>query len=136
MKRRTIVGELENATVYTYCSQGGPQMVEREIEMLKMLIEYDASYRTLLQFAGFFDEFLQDADKVKAGEWLLLSWSGITWVEVAWVERKLTPERPSDYKHLPIWERIGYSVDKPLGHVCWEKVGYYDPSTGNLVIGD
>ena len=82
------------------------------------------------------DEFMQDADKVKVGEWLLLSWSGVTWVEVAWVEDKLTPERSPTYKHLPIWERIGHSEDKPLGHVCWKQVGYYNPSTGNLVIGD
>ena len=68
------------------------------------------------------DEFIEDANKVKMGEWFLHSWSG-----------SITDKR------LPIWERIGngrYGEPKPRGHVCWKQVGYYDPSTGNLVIGD
>jgi len=52
--------QVDYSTVYSHCTDVAPQMVAREIELLKLLVEYDASYRSLLQFAGFFDEFLED----------------------------------------------------------------------------
>ena len=39
----------------TYCDEIGNQLIQREQKMLKLVVEYDAGYRTLLQFAGGFD---------------------------------------------------------------------------------
>ena len=64
-----------------------------------------------------FDEFMEDANKVEMGEWLMQSCSG-----------SIT------CKHIPIWERIGENQFDGLGQLCWKSVGYYDPDTGNLVI--
>lgn len=44
----------------SYCDQVGNQMIRREVELLKLLVEYDAGFRTLLQFAGNFDIFLRE----------------------------------------------------------------------------
>jgi hypothetical protein len=43
-----------------YCDKVSKQTLEREIALLKLVIEYDAGYRTLLQFAGNFDIFLKE----------------------------------------------------------------------------
>ena len=64
-----------------------------------------------------FDEFVDDADKVEMGEWLMQSWSGA-----------------HGCKHIPIWERIGRCTFNNLGQTCWKSVGYYDPEDGTLVI--
>ncbi|MBU2213247.1 hypothetical protein KKC44_03860 [Patescibacteria group bacterium] len=48
------------ADVTQYCQKVGDGLVQRENEILKMMVEYDAAYRSLLQFAGVFDEFLQE----------------------------------------------------------------------------
>jgi hypothetical protein len=45
----------------SYCDAIGQDMFTQEISLLKMAVEYDAAYRSLLQFAGGFDQFL--------GEW-------------------------------------------------------------------
>ncbi|PIR48979.1 hypothetical protein COU80_01030 [Candidatus Peregrinibacteria bacterium CG10_big_fil_rev_8_21_14_0_10_55_24] len=52
--------QVDNALAFTHCEDVGEQLIEREIALLKLLFEYDASYRSLLQFAGFFDTFLED----------------------------------------------------------------------------
>ena len=44
----------------TYCYNAAEEILEHEREMLKLLVEYDAAYRSVLQFAGIFDEFLQE----------------------------------------------------------------------------
>ena len=44
----------------SYCEKIQPNLVNREIALLKMATEYDAAYRTLLQFAGDFDSFLRE----------------------------------------------------------------------------
>ena len=44
----------------SYCTEIAAQMVRREEELLKLVVEYDAGYRTLLQFAGNFDIFLRE----------------------------------------------------------------------------
>ncbi len=63
------------------------------------------------------DEFVEDADKIEEGEWLMQSCSG-----------SITCKR------LPIWERIGLNEDDKLGKSCWKSVGYYNPETGSLVL--
>ncbi len=42
------------------CSEQVQRIVEREQKMLELLFAYDASYRTLMQFAGTFEGFLSD----------------------------------------------------------------------------
>ncbi|MBM3230828.1 hypothetical protein FJZ28_00705 [Candidatus Peregrinibacteria bacterium] len=44
----------------TYCTEIVRQMKQREISLLKLAVEYDAGYRSLLQFAGNFDLFLRE----------------------------------------------------------------------------
>jgi len=41
------------------CRAAGDSLILREAELLKAAVEYDAGYRSLLQFAGNFDRFLQ-----------------------------------------------------------------------------
>ncbi|MCF7844708.1 MAG: hypothetical protein K9M03_02675 [Kiritimatiellales bacterium] len=48
------------ANTLPYCQQVSGGLIQRENDLLKMLVEYDAAYRSLLQFAGVFDEFLQE----------------------------------------------------------------------------
>ena len=62
------------------------------------------------------DEFIEDANKVGEGEWLMQSWSGSV-----------------TCKHIPIWERK-VKDGSDLGPDTWKDVGYYDPETGNLVL--
>ena len=63
------------------------------------------------------DEFIDDANKVRMGEWLMQSWSGSV----------------TD-KHIPLWERIGRCAPGSFDRLSWKEIGYYDPDTGNLVI--
>ena len=58
---------LEISDAYQYCSDVSSAIVKRESEILKMLVEYDAAYRSLLQFAGLFDEFLLEFRWTLAG---------------------------------------------------------------------
>jgi hypothetical protein len=44
----------------SYCDEITNQLIRREVEQLKLVVEYDAGYRTLLQFAGNFDIFLRE----------------------------------------------------------------------------
>jgi hypothetical protein len=44
----------------SYCDEISSQLMRREIEQLKLAVEYDAGFRTLLQFAGNFDIFLRE----------------------------------------------------------------------------
>jgi len=46
------------ADINQYCDLVTGELIGREMEIVKMLVEYDASYRSLLQFAGIMDEFL------------------------------------------------------------------------------
>ncbi|MCA9370448.1 MAG: hypothetical protein KC680_00620 [Candidatus Peregrinibacteria bacterium] len=48
----------EQADTRSYCDEIANQLVRREIELMKLVVEYDAGYRSLLQFAGNFDIFL------------------------------------------------------------------------------
>lgn len=50
----------EQVDIMTYCRSMTNQLVRRESELLKLTIEYDAGYRSLLQFAGNFDTFLRE----------------------------------------------------------------------------
>tara|TARA_Y100000310_G_scaffold286019_1_gene309854 strand:- start:204 stop:1040 length:837 start_codon:yes stop_codon:yes gene_type:complete len=43
-----------------YCQEISMQLISREIAQTKLVIEYDAGFRTLLQFAGNFDIFLRE----------------------------------------------------------------------------
>ena len=43
-----------------YCDEITSQLIRREAEQLKLAVEYDAGFRTLLQFAGNFDIFLRE----------------------------------------------------------------------------
>jgi len=54
-------GEVNDmANVITYCSDVSNQMLSRESALLKLAVEYDAGYRSTLQFAGMFDLFLEE----------------------------------------------------------------------------
>lgn len=44
----------------TYCNSMREQLLQRESELLKLTIEYDAGYRSLLQLAGNVDIFLRE----------------------------------------------------------------------------
>ncbi|MBT4119801.1 MAG: hypothetical protein HOG89_03875 [Candidatus Peribacter sp.] len=44
----------------SYCDDISNQLLRRETEQLKLAVEYDAGFRTLLQFAGNFDIFLRE----------------------------------------------------------------------------
>lgn len=46
------------AITKTYCESMADQMLNREADLLKLAVTYDAAYRTLLQFAGNFDQFI------------------------------------------------------------------------------
>jgi hypothetical protein len=48
------------SAVRTYCDAVAPELFAHEGELLKLSVSYDASYRSLLQFAGGFDAFLKD----------------------------------------------------------------------------
>ncbi|MDD5469911.1 MAG: hypothetical protein PHO92_03915 [Candidatus Peribacteraceae bacterium] len=52
--------ESEAARVQRYCILIGNEMLRREADLLKVAVEYDAAYRTILQFAGNFDLSLQE----------------------------------------------------------------------------
>ncbi len=44
----------------SYSKNVSDKLLTREVELLTMIVEYDAGYRTLLQFAGNFDIFLRE----------------------------------------------------------------------------
>lgn len=50
----------ETADIQNYCNDMSEQLLRREAELLKITVEYDAGYRSLLQFAGNFDIFLRE----------------------------------------------------------------------------
>lgn len=50
----------EKTDALGYCTEITNQMIRREVELVKLAVEYDAGYRTLLQFAGNFDIFLKE----------------------------------------------------------------------------
>ncbi|MAE68649.1 MAG: hypothetical protein QF793_02930 [Candidatus Peribacteraceae bacterium] len=51
---------LDQVDTRNYCEEISMQLIFREIEQTKLAIEYDAGFRTLLQFAGNFDIFLRE----------------------------------------------------------------------------
>jgi len=51
---------IDEADAATYCTAMADQLLRREVELLKLAVEYDAGYRSLLQFAGNFDIFLRE----------------------------------------------------------------------------
>jgi len=48
----------EGLDTLSYCRNIGRDMLSREEDLLRLLVEYDAAYRSLMQFAGNFDLFL------------------------------------------------------------------------------
>jgi len=58
---------LNQVDALSYCKSVGLEMLHREGEVIRMLVEYDAAYRSLLQFAGVFDEFLLEMRWTMAG---------------------------------------------------------------------
>lgn len=50
----------DQADTQTYCNDMVQQTLQRERELLKLVVEYDAGFRSLLQFAGNFDIFLKE----------------------------------------------------------------------------
>jgi len=50
----------DQADTQTYCNEMVQQTLQRERELLKLVVEYDAGFRSLLQFAGNFDIFLKE----------------------------------------------------------------------------
>ena len=54
-------GTLSNdAEVRTYCPRIVKEMLQRESDLLRLAVEYDAAYRSMLQFAGNFDLSLKE----------------------------------------------------------------------------
>ena len=51
---------LDQIFLRTYCRQVGADLLRREADVLKLLVSYDAAYRSLLQFAGHFDLFMKE----------------------------------------------------------------------------
>jgi len=49
----------EESDVLSYCRLMSSQLLDREEDLLKLSVEYDAAYRSFLQFAGMFDSFLE-----------------------------------------------------------------------------
>ena len=68
--RQTIVachlsrGQREEASdrsdAELYCERIGGELLEQEAAIMKLTVEYDSAYRTMLQLAGNFDLFLQE----------------------------------------------------------------------------
>ena len=50
----------EKADILTYCDRIAEAMVEQEMGIMELVVEYDAAHRTMLQLAGNFDLFLQE----------------------------------------------------------------------------
>lgn len=48
----------EEGDALSYCTSTGREMLAREEDLLRVLVEYDAAYRSLLQLAGSLDLFL------------------------------------------------------------------------------
>lgn len=60
---RIVAGEEQKAAeadIRTYCRSVGEELLLREGDLLKLSVEYDAAYRSLLQLAGNLDLFLQE----------------------------------------------------------------------------
>lgn len=53
-------GAQEQSAVKRYCSETRIQLIQREMALLRLAVEYDAAYRSTLQFAGVFDLFLEE----------------------------------------------------------------------------
>ncbi|MBT5237114.1 hypothetical protein HOL63_01950 [Candidatus Peregrinibacteria bacterium] len=53
-------GQLEKVDSRGYCNDMVEQTMRRERDLLKLVVEYDAGFRSLLQFAGNFDIFLKE----------------------------------------------------------------------------
>ena len=70
---------LQLSDAFQYCSDVSSAIIKRESEILKMLVEYDAAYRSLMQFAGAFDEFLLELRWTLAGS-IRQSASVIGWI--------------------------------------------------------
>jgi hypothetical protein len=52
--------QLEKVDGRGYCNEMVEQTMRRERDLLKLVVEYDAGFRSLLQFAGNFDIFLKE----------------------------------------------------------------------------
>jgi hypothetical protein len=52
--------QIAAADIERFCESVGNQMIQREKEIAKALVEYDAAYRSLLQFTGILDQFLEE----------------------------------------------------------------------------
>lgn len=48
------------AIARTYCKKIAAQLLEREADVLRLAVSYDASYRSLLQFSGHFEFFIEE----------------------------------------------------------------------------
>ena len=56
----TFAHTADEAVARTYCLHVGKQLLEQESDVLKLAVSYDAAYRSLLQFAGHFDLFMEE----------------------------------------------------------------------------
>lgn len=76
-----VTDKVHEADILTYCSEISKDMLEREAALLKFAIEYDAAYRTYLQFAGMFDHFLRE------WRWTLISTFRQLTRLIGWLDR-------------------------------------------------
>ena len=44
----------------TYCKKIAGELLEREADVLRLAVSYDAAYRSLLQFSGHFESFIEE----------------------------------------------------------------------------
>jgi hypothetical protein len=52
--------QLAQADIFSFCPTTVDGLLQREGDLLKMAVEYDAAYRSLLQFSGNFDLFMEE----------------------------------------------------------------------------
>ena len=51
---------IDQGDTRSYCESITQQLMDREMQLLKLVVEYDAGFRSLLQLAGNFDIFLRE----------------------------------------------------------------------------
>lgn len=52
-------GDTSLVDMETYCETTAARLLQREMDLMRLSVEYDAAYRSLLQFAGGFDQILE-----------------------------------------------------------------------------
>ncbi|MFH0769769.1 MAG: hypothetical protein V1926_00135 [Candidatus Peregrinibacteria bacterium] len=87
--------------ISAWCQTTTQEVLAQEQEVLRFLTEYDASYRSLLQFAGIFDEFLEEYRWTVTGNIRsaasIIGWLGRTPCFLSSCEEFPTPQSSSSH---------------------------------------